>query len=289
VAETFSDWLALREPVDFASRSSALTLALLDALPPRAPLHVLDLGTGTGSNVRYLMPQLPSPQRWTLIDHDADLLAEIPRRLAAWADAAGYGTHTADDGLWIRGDRLECRIETRPLDLRNLDRALVAGHHLVTGSALLDLVSDRWLQDLAAACGANRAAVLFALTYSGDTHCTPPEPEDDDVTALMNRHQHGDKGFGPAAGPEAAERAVIAFEQAGYVVQRARSDWHLESDRAPLQTSLFEGWQRVAAAMAPDDAASYRDWLARRLAHLAAGRSQIVVSHEDLAAWPKRD
>jgi hypothetical protein len=26
-------------------------------------------------------------------------------------------------------------------------------------------------------------------------------------------------------------------------------------------------------------------WLARRLAHVEAGRSEVIVGHEDLAAW----
>ena len=28
-----------------------------------------------------------------------------------------------------------------------------------------------------------------------------------------------------------------------------------------------------------------RDWLGRRLAHVEAGRSRVIVGHEDLAAW----
>lgn len=289
MADTFSHWLSLREPVDVAARSGALTSTLIDALPPRNPLRILDLGTGTGSNVRYLIPRLPSPQRWTLVDHDPDLLAEIPRKLAGWAEAQGNRTRPAGAGLWIEGERLDCHVETRQLDLRLIDPTFFAGIDLVTGSALLDLVSDRWLQELAAACAGNRAAVLFALTYSGETRCTPAEPEDDEVTTMINRHQRGDKGFGPATGPEAAERAAHAFEQVGYVVRRERSDWILEPARAALQTALLEGWHRAACEMTPDDADRYRDWLARRLAHLGAGRSQVIVSHEDLAAWPNGD
>jgi hypothetical protein len=36
----------------------------------------------------------------------------------------------------------------------------------------------------------------------------------------------------------------------------------------------------------PAEAPIVQDWLARRLAHVDAGRSHIVVGHDDLAAWP---
>jgi hypothetical protein len=105
------------------------------------------------------------------------------------------------------------------------------------------------------------------------------------VISLVNDHQRGDKGFGPAAGPEAAERAARAFEQVGFVVDREQSDWTLTPGTTELQTRLLRGWQEAATEIAPDQSIRLRSWLDRRLGHVAAGRSQIVVSHEDLAAW----
>ena len=45
----------------------------------RPPLLVHDLGSGTGSMVRWLAPRLPGPQHWVLHDRDPDLLAAAPR------------------------------------------------------------------------------------------------------------------------------------------------------------------------------------------------------------------
>ncbi|MQA31540.1 MAG: class I SAM-dependent methyltransferase [Luteitalea sp.] len=284
--ETFSRWLAIREPLDAAARSAGLTRAVATQFPHDRLLRILDLGSGTGSNARYLIGRLPPRQRWVLVDHDADLLAEVPVRMAGWGAAHGYQSHATDEGVSLRGERLDCHVTTRRVDLNVLDPELFAGQDLVTGSALLDLVSDRWLQALASASATSKASVLFALTYNGGSHCAPPEPEDARVLELMNSHQHGDKGFGPAAGPEAADRAVEAFERVGYAVRRARSDWVLTPQATELQVRLLSGWREAAAAMAPDEASRTSGWLARRLAHVAAGRSRVVVGHEDVAAWP---
>jgi hypothetical protein len=176
------------------------------------------------------------------------------------------------------------------MDLGTLeDDEIFAGRHLVTASALLDLVSAQWLRALASRCRAAGASALFTLTYNGRSSCVPAEPEDDTVRDLMNQHQKRDKGLGgPAAGPDAVACAEQCFAEAGYRVQLEPSDWTLGPDVAALQRMLIDGWAHAATEMLPDRAATIARWHARRLAHVDAGRSRLVVGHDDLAAWLPR-
>jgi len=287
MTESLSDWLALREAADAAARSATLTRAAVDALSRHNRLDILDLGTGTGSNLRYLAGRLSAPQQWLLVDRDPALLAEAPARTSSWASANGYAVTIESDQFAIRGPHMDCCVTTRRLDLGRLaDPQMFSRRHLVTASALLDLVSDAWLGALAARCRASGAAVLFALTYTGRSHCSPEEPEDDTIRDLMNRHQRGsDKGFGRAAGPEAVACAARHFAAAGYHVQRAASDWVLLPETRQLQRPLIRGWAEAAVEIAPGQAEMVASWLARRLAHVEAHRSRLIVGHEDLAAW----
>jgi hypothetical protein len=287
MADSLVNWLALREPADVAARSMTLTRAIVDALGRRDQMSVLDLGSGTGSSVRYLAGQLPTPQRWLLVDRDPALLAEVWARTSSWGAVRGYEVTTDRDGLMIRGRQMDCCVETRRLDLGRLtDPQIFSGHHLVTASALLDLVSEAWLGTLAWHCRESGAAVLFALTYNGRSRCSPAEPEDDRIRELLNRHQRAsDHGFGVAAGPEAVECAARCFGAVGYHVRREASDWVLPPDTRALQRQLIEGWAKAALEIAPDEAAMVESWLTRRLAHVEAHRSHIIVCHEDLAAW----
>lgn len=283
--DSFSRWLALREAADTAARSTTLTRAIADALARDSPLHVLDLATGTGSNVRYLADYLPAQQHWLLVDHDPALLAEAPVRMASWGAARGYEATTDKEGLVLRGARLQCHVETRRLNLGALgDPGIFSGRHLVTASALLDLVSETWLRALAARCRAVGAAALFAITYSGHSRCSPVEPEDDTIQDLMNRHQKTDKGFGPAEGPDAADCAARCFAAVGYHVRREASDWVLPPGARELQRQLIEGWAEAAADIAPEQSPLIRSWLMRRLAHVEGNRSRVIVCHQDLAA-----
>jgi hypothetical protein len=233
-------------------------------------LHVLDLATGTGSNLRYLMNRLPARhQRWLAVDASATLLAELPIRMSAWGAV-----------------RPECQIETRQMNLAALDAPdLFLGRHLVTASALLDLVSQPWLHRLAGRCRAAGATALFTITYNGRSSCSPSEPEDDAIRDLFNRHQRTDKGLGGvAAGPDAAECAMHAFADAGYRVDREPSDWMLGIDEGQLQRQLIDGWAEAASQIAPDATSMIADWRTRRLHHVDAGRSRLIVGHDDVAA-----
>ena len=282
-----ADWLALREPADAAARSERLLQTVAARLTPEASLTVLDVGAGTGANARYLAERLQPQQQWLLIDHDPSLLIEASQRLRAWGESRGLVV-SRDEAAWrVEGEGLAVTFTTKVADLADLSAAseLFQDRRLVTASALLDLVSAPWLESLASECRVAGAAGLFALTYDGRIHCLPEEPGDDDIRQLVNEHQHGDKGFGPALGPTASTVAAECFGALGYSVEREASDWHLEPDAAELQRQLIEGWSRAAVQTAPDRAAFVREWTDRRLAHVLEGHSRLVVGHEDLAVW----
>jgi SAM-dependent methyltransferase len=258
-----ADWLSLREPADAAARDVALTARLAEMARQRSPARFIDLGCGTGANLRYLAPRIDGPQEWLMVDRDNLLLAQI------------------------RG-ATQCQVETRCIDLATgLDALEIAADAVVTASALLDLVSDLWLMRLIEGCHAGGAIALFALSYDGRMNFTPSDIDDEWIRLLVNRHQLGDKGFGPALGPEAATRVCERFMEVDYDVQRARSDWNLDSRDRLLQRQLIEGWARAAAEVVAVEAMRCQKWLERRLAHVAHGTSRITVGHQDVLAWPR--
>ena len=242
---SLSTWLQLREPADAAARSDGLTRTIVDALADSETVQVLDLATGTGSNLRYLAPRLQGRQRWLVIDRDSALLALLPELMSSWGTDRRYEVDTIGGSeCVIRNEQLECQVESRSLDLNSLDDVdIFAGRHLVTASALLDLVSEQWLSALAARCREVGAAALFAITYNGWSSCSPAEPEDEMIRDLLNRHQKTDKGLGgSAAGPDAAACAARCFADIGYRVWTEPSDWMLGSPEQKLQRRLIDGW-----------------------------------------------
>jgi hypothetical protein len=287
VAESLSAWLALRERADAAARSVALTAAVTDRVKGQAPVTVLDLGTGTGANVRYLAPLLGAGQHWLVVDRDSRVLSELPARMAVWAKASGVAIEGEDRNLTLTGGDWACRVELCHQDLVKIDRALLRGRRLVTASALLDLVSDAWLHDLAEGCRDDGTLALFALTYDGRARCSPADPADSLIVELLNRHQRQyDTGFGTAAGPDASDRAAARFAAVGYRISREPSDWRLSADMRDMQRELFSGWASAALEIAPGHRAAIRAWFSRRVAYVEQEQSRVVIGHQDVAAWP---
>ena len=264
--ETFTpDWLALREPVDHRSRAADLVAPLTEWWGSRPSRRVLDLGSGTGSNLRYLAPRLAGEQEWTLVDRDATLLDRA-------TGAAGTVPGVA-------------RVELVPGDLDREGLERVPGADLVTASALLDLVTHQWLERLVATCRGAGSAALLTLTWDGTMTWRDPDPDDALVTEAVLNHQLRDKGMGPALGPAAGPAAEHAFRAAGYDTRLGPSPWHLDTADASLARTLVDGWGTAASEQRPEAAPLIRGWVERRLA-TTASEFGVEVGHVDLLALP---
>jgi SAM-dependent methyltransferase len=265
VTEKFAaSWLELREPVDHRSRADDLLPKLRAWWTTRGASTVLDLGSGTGSNLRYLTPRLPGRQQWTLLDHDAELLAHIR--------APGPDVH----------------VKTRRGDLADAGIAEVRRGHVVTASALLDLVSESWLTALVDASVDAGCGALFALTYDGTIEWSGgADPVDALVRDAVNDHQRRDKGLGAALGPAAARTAEAVFRYRGYRTWLSPSPWRLGPAESALAHALVTGWADAAAEQLPDQADAVRGWASRRARSVAAGDFGLVVGHLDLLALPE--
>lgn len=281
-----SAWLTLRQSADTAARSKSLVGLVSRVLATRDLVRTVDLASGTGANARFLIPLLARPQRWLFTDRDPTLLTEAFRAMTEWGRSLAFTVEHRDLGIDLMGTSGACRIDTHIVNLADTDSLVVIdGQDLVTASALLDLVSAKWLHHLLSRCREMEAAVLFALSYDGRLSCSPATSDDEMVRELVNRHQYGDKGFGPALGPKAVGVTTSTLESLGYIVRQETSDWMLSPESGTLQARLITEWAQAATEVPEANARAVAAWKEQRLMHVAEGRSEIVVGHQDIAAW----
>ena len=285
MTETFdAGWLDLREPFDAAARNPALAARFIAALPQR-PV-IMDLGAGGGSLFRWLAPRIGGDQAWLLVDADAGLLEHALRITAAWAGAHGFAVRAGSGGLTIRAPGGLWRLASRVADLADLAPLDIHEADAIVCSALLDLVSARWIAGLAAdVCG----PVLTCLNVDGHDAMRPLHGTDRAITAGFRRDQGRDKGFGPALGRhvEAAFRAAFAAE--GFTVSTAESDWRIPPGAAQMLSALVQGHAAAATGWMPAARGTIAHWQKVRLRQIATGRLAMRIGHRDLLAIPNGD
>lgn len=248
-----ADWLALRAPADARARADAPLAAALEALQATSTPLIVDLGAGSGATWRALADRAPHA-RWRFVDHDAALLARASRDAPA--------------------------AETRIVDLADIGAArdAMADADLVTASAFFDLVGSAWLDRFLDA-SPPRAAFYAALTYGGEEAWSPTTPDDERFLSVLHAHMRGDKGFGPALGPDAGDALKVGLSARREGVLAAESPWDLSRSRdGGLMDALAAG---SCAAVAESDPA-----LAERFG--ATPRATAVIRHLDVFAGQAR-
>lgn len=271
-----ASWLDLREPADHRSRSEDLAKMLARHLDRRSQISVLDMGCGTGSNLRGTAPWLGPDQHWTLVDYDPALLEAAQARLSAWASRS----EKCNNQLVLHKDGIRITVELRRADLASdLDRVFTARPDLVTASALFDLGSADFISEVAAEVVRCRAAFYTVLTYNGKQRWTPKHDADAAMASAFRAHQTRDKGFGESAGPMAPALLSAAFDAAGYSVSEGDSTWRLEAGDEALIAELIPGFADAVREMAlvPEE---------KMAAWLKVPRTGALVGHTDTLALP---
>lgn len=282
------DWLRLREAPDMRARSRPLARRFADAVRRRAgdgAALLVDLGAGSGSSFRALAPLIPGEQDWRLIENDPALLGFQAAEIAQWARGQGHPASLGSGLVTVTSGAGAWRAHSVAHDLATgLDALPLSGAHGVTASALLDLVSETWLARLAARLAATKIPFLAALNVDGRRAWQPAHRDDALVDRLFARHQRGDKGFGAALGPAAAEAAAALFRGHGYAVATMASDWRLEPGDDAMLEIMIDGAADAAGEIDAEAHSHIDHWRAERHAARAGGTLRLAVGHVDILA-----
>lgn len=262
-----ADWLSLRRQADHTAREAALPLvreAVAALGAEDAPVRVIDVGAGTGSNQAWLADRLaPLEQHWILVDHDADLIDAV------------------DPVAPPSVSSLTRRIAT----VAELPDVVAEGEGpvLFTCAALLDLLSPEDAAVLVDAIARTGSAALLSLSVTGDVSIDPPHPADAAITAAFDAHQRRDD----LLGPDAADHVAALLRDRGQRVEVAATPWRLDAaDQAPLLQRYLHDRADVAIEHDPALADLVAAWRAERQGQIDRGALIVRVGHADILSLP---
>ncbi|MFH8251864.1 SAM-dependent methyltransferase [Microbacterium sp. B2969] len=262
-----AEWLTLRETADARSRSRRLAHAAARIL--REPVVVHDLGSGTGSMMRWLAPYLPGPQTWVLHDWNPDLLEHA----------------AAESAFDAHGEPVDVDVSVEHVE--HLRASDIEGATLVTASALLDVLTRDEVESIVQACVDAGAPALLSLSVIGRVRFEPADPGDHVFQEAFNDHQRRTAEDRTLLGPDAVTVVAESFRRAGWVVRVAGTAWRLGSSDAALAAEWLEGWVAAAVEQRPALLEWGQEYLQTRTRQLLSGDLRVVVHHADLLARPR--
>ena len=255
-------WLNLRETVDRNSRNKRILYLINKFFKNKKNIRIVDLGSGTGSNYRFLKSQLLNNQYWFFVDisHQSTNYFKKNIKLSSKIKKTNFKIVDA---------------------INNLEKINFNDYNLVTGSAFLDILPKTWFKNFHK-LNVDTEIVYFALNYNGNFKFFPKHKDDKRILNIFNKDQKSDKGIGEVAvGPDCTELINKVFKRTHktYVLD---SRWYV-SKNYEFQIYFLNFCREIIQK----NKLNFDDWLKFRLKSIKEKNSRFILNNTDFLAIKK--
>lgn len=255
-------WLNLRETVDRNARNKRILYLINKFFKNKKNIRIVDLGSGAGSNYRFLKSRLLNNQYWFFVDI----------------------SHQSTN-YFKKNIKLSSKIKKTNFKIvdiiNNLEKINFNDYNLVTGSAFLDILPKKWFKKFHK-LNIDTEIVYFALNYNGNFKFFPKHMDDKKILNIFNKDQKSDKGIGEVAvGPDCTELINKVFKRTHktYVLD---STWDV-SKNYEFQIYFLNFCREIIQK----NKLNFDDWLKFRLKCIKEKNSIFILKNTDFLAIKK--
>ena len=244
---------------------------------------LLELGAGSGSLFRWLAPIVGRTQHWLWLDNDDALLERGIHLTAHWAQRLGYAVQRSEEGteLTLQTPRGTWSIEARGYDLNDPPSMLPLDEaDAVTCSAVLDLFSEDWLDELLHAIV--QRPFYAAINVIGRDRIRPHRLEDELIWRGYILDQVGNARLLDPLGPDVPNVAREVCKELGLQYVSTRSDWIIRRQHHAMLRYMIGFVTNAARQALPQYRRRVDRWERRRRQEIAAGRCTLRIGHVDV-------
>ena len=194
------------------------------------PIRILEIGGGIGTMIERLLERdVLKNALFTLLDEQAENIAEARRRLPAWAEKEGF--HVSWDNqvlvLWKSGCEIQISFLTEDLFNFLSHRNPADKYDLLIAHAFLDLVDIPATLPILFDLLQSEGLFYFTINFDGETILEPKIP--DDAQIIDRYHQTMDARMinGKLSGDSRAGRHLFTHlkNAGGEILSAGSSDW----------------------------------------------------------------
>ena len=255
-----NNWLFEREKIDNLSKSKFIIKKINNFLSTYNEVNIMDLGTGTGSNFRYLTKKIKlKKQSWTLIDISKESLIEAKTDI--------YKNYTLDKISIINQNVIN-----------NIDKINFKNFDLVCGSAFLDIMPFHWFKSFYKQ-NINTKLIYFSINYDGYFKFYPFHKDDKAVLNLFNADQQSIKHKNDlAVGPDCSKIIEKQFKKT-HKIYSYKSTWSVKNNKK-FQSMFLNFCSNVLNKNKKD----FTSWLTFRNENIMNNKSKLIVNNKDFLA-----
>ena len=256
-----NSWLFQRERIDNLSKNISLVNKINNNLNNLDRIKIIDLGTGTGSNFRYLSKKIKyQNQFWTLMDISKNSLNEAKKNI-------------------IMNNKIN-KITLKKNDIiKNIQNINFFNYDLVTGSAFLDIMPLHWFKKFYLK-NENTKLIYFSINYDGYFKFYPQHKLDNDVLILFNKDQQSKKDNKTrAVGPDCSEIIQDYFSKT-HKTYLFKSNWN-DVRSKKFQLIFLDFCEKI---IIKNKKTNFLEWLHFRKEKIINKKSNLQVSNNDFLA-----
>jgi len=256
-----NSWLYQREKIDNSSKNLKIINKINSSLKNLKNINILDLGTGTGSNFRFLSKKINHKnQCWTLMDISKSSLYQAKNNI-------------------ILNNKIK-KVSLKYNDaIKNIKKTNFNQFDLVTGSAFLDIMPYKWFKDFHK-LNQNTKIIYFSINYDGYFKFNPHHSLDNNMLELFNKDQQSKKdGKVKAVGPDCAE-IIKSFFSKTHKTFLLNSNWvDIKNKRFQLMFLNF-----CKNVINKNNKNILDEWLEFKKENILKNKSKLNVHNKDFLA-----
>ena len=286
-----TQWLAHRFACDAQARHHEIEHKFLAFFEQhQTALKVVDVGSGTGANVRYYFDRIPHTQEWTLIGQSTQLLDEGVNSLSAFAQENDYGwQHQSNNTFVLTDAEKTATIKLVSGSIEHIEQlADLPQADIVTANAVFDLLSFEQFDALVEKLAQHDVCLLATLNYY-ETSFLPFFKEDHRFLRWYHMHMKRPQPMGIAMGPDCSEEMLDLLAQHHMMIEQEGSQWHLKKCDSTMHRYLLHFIEHAIAelSLSPEEKQDFDAWINKKKDLCRQRELEIIVDHSDIFAYPR--
>lgn len=256
-----NSWLFQREKIDNLSKNNLIIKKINSFFKSDQDVKLMDLGTGTGSNFRFLSRKIKQKrQHWTLIDISKKSLLAAKNKIS------------------ISNKIVNLSIINKNL-IKNINQIDFKNFDIVTGSAFLDIMPFDWFKKFYQQ-NKKTKIIYFAINYDGFFQFYPRHKYDKKVLLLFNSDQKSIKHKKDrAVGPDCTKIIEKQFLKT-HKTFSFNSNWDINNNKK-FQLMFLNFCENV---IKKNKINNLNEWLDYRKSQIKKNESRLIVNNKDFLA-----